>query len=264
MGAWNRDCAKFTMVTMAKAKYRADSDFAGNREFAATRWSLVLRAGQQSSPHSRQALESLCGTYWYPLYAFVRRRVADVHEAQDLTQEFFATLLERNALGAADQERGRFRSFLLTAIKNFLADEWDNAKAQKRGGGRRAISLDFESGEGRYSLHTSDDLSPDRLYEKQWALTLLDRVLSRLRDEFVAKGKENQFESLKPFLAGDDDAGSYQNAARALGISAAAARVAAHRTRRRYREILRAEIAETVANAEEVDDELSRLWTPLG
>jgi RNA polymerase sigma factor (sigma-70 family) len=224
----------------------------------------VLAAGHRSSPDSRRALESLCQTYWYPLYAYVRRRVLDVHEAQDLTQAFFASLLERNSLEAAHRERGRFRSFLLTAFKHFLADEWDKAKALKRGGGRRAIPLDLDSGESRYAHEATENVSPERLYEKQWALTFLDRVLNRLGDEFIAKGKERHFEVLKPFLVGEAQQNSYENAARALGISEAAAKVAVHRARRRYREILRAEIAETVAGPQEIDDEIRQLRAALG
>jgi RNA polymerase sigma-70 factor (ECF subfamily) len=251
------------MVQMAKARNRASSASGGDHQFAATRWSVVLAAGHRSSPDSQQALESLCRTYWFPLYVYVRRRVPNVYEAQDLTQEFFATLLEKNALEAADRERGRFRWFLLTAFKHFLADEWDKAKAQKRGGGCRTIPLNLESGECRYALEPVDDLSPERLYEKQWALTFLEHVLNRLRDEFVANGKEQQFQTLKPFLGGNHEPGSYENAARALGLSEAAAKVAAHRMRRRYREVLRAEIAETVAEPGEVDDEIRNLRATL-
>jgi RNA polymerase sigma factor (sigma-70 family) len=249
---------------MAKARPRSNSTQPGDRQFAATRWSVVLAAGHRSSLDSRYALESLCQTYWYPLYAYVRRRVHDVHEAQDLTQAFFASLLERNALEAADREQGRFRSFLLTAFKHFLADEWDKAKALKRGAGRRAISLNLDSGESRYAREAVENLSPERLYEKQWALTFLDRVLSRLGDEFAAKGKEQQFHAIKPFLAGQTDPKSYEVAAQTLGISEAAAKVAVHRARRRYREILRAEIAETVAGPQEIDDEIRQLRAALG
>jgi len=180
------------MREMAKARPRTSSSLKGGRQFAATRWSIVLAAGRRSSPDSRQALESLCQTYWYPLYAYVRRRVPDVHAAQDLTQAFFASFLERNAVQAADRERGRFRSFLLTTFKHFLADDWDKAKAQKRGGGRRSIPLNLDSGESRYALEPVHELSPERLYEKQWALTFLDHVLTRLGNEFAAKGKERQ------------------------------------------------------------------------
>jgi RNA polymerase sigma-70 factor (ECF subfamily) len=187
-----------------------------------------------------------------------------VHAAQDLTQAFFASFLERNALQAADRERGRFRSFLLTAFKHFLADDWDKARAQKRGGGRRSIPLNLDSGESRYALEPLHDLSPERLYEKQWALTFLDHVLTRLGDEFAAKGKEKQFQALKPFLAGQPEPNCYEVAAPTLGISEAAAKVAAHRARRRYREILRAEIAETVAGPQEIDDEIRDLRAALG
>jgi DNA-directed RNA polymerase specialized sigma24 family protein len=252
------------MRGMAKARPRSSSSLPGDRQFTATRWSIVLSAGRRSSPDSRQALESLCQTYWYPLYAYVRRRVPDVHAAQDLTQAFFASFLERNALQAADRERGRFRSFLLTAFKHFLADDWDKARAQKRGGGRRSIPLNLDSGESRYALEPLHDLSPERLYEKQWALTFLDHVLTRLGDEFAAKGKEKQFQALKPFLAGQPEPNCYEVAAPTLGISEAAAKVAAHRARRRYREILRAEIAETVAGPQEIDDEIRDLRAALG
>jgi RNA polymerase sigma factor (sigma-70 family) len=252
------------MLNMAKVRHWANSTLGGDRQFAATRWSMVVAAGHPSSPDSRHALESLCQTYWYPLYAYVRRRVPDVHEAQDLTQAFFASLLEGNALEAADRERGRFRSFLLTAFKHFLADEWDKAKAKKRGGGRRSIPLNLESGESRFAQEPMDDQSPERLYEKQWALTFLDHVLNRLAEEFAAKGKERQFRAFQPFLAGETEPNTYEVAARALGISETAAKVAAHRLRRRYREILRAEIAETVAGQQEVDDEIRHLRAALG
>ena len=252
------------MLNMAKVRNRANSTLGGDRQFAATRWSMVVAAGHPSSPDSRHALESLCQTYWYPLYAYVRRLAPDVHEAQDLTQAFFASLLEGNALEAADRERGRFRSFLLTAFKHFLADEWDKAKAKKRGVGRRSIPLNFESGESRLAQEPMDEQSPERLYEKQWALTFLDHVLNRLGEEFAAKGKERQFRAFKPFLAGETEPNSYEVAARALGITETAAKVAAHRLRRRYREVLRAEIAETVAGPQEVDDEIRQLRAALG
>jgi DNA-directed RNA polymerase specialized sigma24 family protein len=166
------------MGSMARAGRHEDSTSRGDSEFAATRWSVVLAAGHRSSPDSRQALELLCAAYWYPLYTYVRRRVADVHQARDLTQEFFAVLLERNALNAADRERGRFRSFLLTSFKNFLADEWDKAKAQKRGGGQLAIPLDLESAESRYRLEPADELTPERLFERQCETSMSPREKS--------------------------------------------------------------------------------------
>lgn len=186
-----------------------------------------------------------------------------MHTAQDLTQEFFETVLERNAIGAADPDRGRFRSFLLTACKNFLTDEWDKSRAQKRGGRRLLLSLNLESAESRYALCPVDKLSPERVYEKQWALTFLEHVLHRLGDEMQAKGKDRQFRVLMPLLTGEAESGSYEAAARELGTSEAATKVAVHRLRRRYREILRTEIAQTVADPDEVDDEIHRLRAML-
>jgi RNA polymerase sigma-70 factor (ECF subfamily) len=206
----------------------------------------------------------LCEAYWYPLYAYVRRRVPTTDEAQDLTQEFFVTLLEKNYLAVAQPQRGRFRAFLLTSLKHFLANEWDKAKAQKRGGPRKPVSLDFDAGESRYRLEPADELTPERLYEKQWTLTLLDRVLSRLREEFVAAGKREHFEQLKAFLAGGNTSVSYTETARELGISEGAAKVAAHRLRQRYRQLLRSEIAHTVAEPGDVDDEIRHLFESLG
>jgi RNA polymerase sigma-70 factor (ECF subfamily) len=246
------------------AKVQNDPSDPKDRPFTATRWSVVVAAGHRSSPESQRALESLCQTYWYPLYAYVRRRVPDVHEAQDLTQAFFASLLEKNSLKAAEQQRGRFRSFLLTTFQHFLADEWDKSRALKRGGGRRSIPLDLEAGETRFGRVPADDQSPERLYEKQWALAFLDHVLNRLADEFAAKGKVKQFQAMKPFLVGETGSDSHEMLAQALGQSAAAAKGAIHRARRRYREILRAEIAETVAGPDEVDDEIRHLKAALG
>ncbi len=232
--------------------------------FASTRWSLVIAAGHRSSPEAAGALEALCRTYWFPLYAYVRRRVPDRHEAQDLTQEFFARLLEQNHFAVADPERGRFRAFLLTALKHFLTNEWDKTQAIKRGGGRVPLSLDFDSGESRLSLEPADDQTPERIFEREWTITLLDRVLARLRDEQVAAGKGPPFETLKQFLTGGRDEASYADVAGELGMTAGAIKVAAHRLRQRYRELLRAEVAQTVASAEEVDDEIRGLFETLG
>jgi RNA polymerase sigma factor (sigma-70 family) len=237
---------------------------AGKRHFATTQWSVVLAAGRRSSPDSSEALAALCQTYWYPLYAYVRRRVGNVHEAQDLTQAFFAKVLEKNYLAVAQPERGKFRAFLLTSFKNFLANEWDKARTLKRGGGKAPIPLDFESGESRFSFEPIDDLTPERLYDKQWALTLLKQVLGRLREEFMRAGKEQQFLHLKVFITGEASLGAYAEAARELGMTEGAAKVAAHRLRRRYRELLRAEIAQTVAEPSEVDDEIRSLFATLG
>jgi len=233
-------------------------------QFETTRWSLVLAAGGDRSPDSHAALATLCGDYWYPLYAYVRRRVADSHEAHDLIQEFFAQLLERDVLAAADPRRGRFRSFLLTSLQNFLANEWHKAHAQKRGGGTTIIPLDIRHGEARYALEPIDRQTPERLFERQWAETLLDRVMDRLRDEFASAGKQQQFEQLKGFLTGRNAAVSYAEVALQLHMSEGAAMVASHRMRRRYRELLRTEIAQTVADPAEVEDEIRRLFVSLG
>ncbi len=190
-----------------------------------------------------------------------------IDEAQDLTQEFFARLLERNTLAVAAPERGRFRAFLLTALKHFLANERERGNAQKRGGGRMLLSLDFSpdfsSGETRFSLEPAHQLTAERLFERQWIATLLDRVMSQLREEFRAAGKLQQFELLKASIVGDEAEMSYDEIGKSLGMNAGAARTAAHRLRRRYREILRAEIAETVCDPSEVDDEISRLFESL-
>jgi RNA polymerase sigma-70 factor (ECF subfamily) len=232
-------------------------------EFATTRWSIVLAAGQpQEAADARSALETLCQAYWYPVYAYLRRRTPQADDAQELTQAFFAHLLERNALAAADPNRGRFRAFLLTACKNFVANERERAQAQKRGGQVRLLSLDFDSGEARLQLEPVEALTPERLFERQWALTLLDRVLQLLRDEFAKHGRERNFDLLKVYLGGPGPE-SYAALGAQLDMSEGAARVAVHRLRRRYREILREEIAETVATPEEIDDEIRSLFAAL-
>src|SRR5438132_461616 len=177
--------------------------------FASTRWSLVAAAGQGPSPEAQEALATLCQVYWYPLYAYARRRLAKVEDAQDLTQAFFAQLLEKDYLQAADPKRGKFRSFLLTAFKHFLAKEHDRANAQKRGGGRQLLTLDFQAGERQYDLEPTDYASPDTIYERRWALTLLEQTLARLRQEFENAGKRKLFETLKGALTGDGTLGRY-------------------------------------------------------
>jgi RNA polymerase sigma-70 factor (ECF subfamily) len=244
----------------------ADSDSSGPGGaggFASTHWSTVLAAGQPSSAPAREALATLCRQYWYPLYAYVRRRVRDVAGAQDLTQEFFTQLLEKNYLAVARPERGRFRAFLLTALKHFMANEWDKARAQKRGGGMAAISLDLASGEARYAAEPAHSLTPERLYDHQWALSLLYRVLERLRDEYTRAKKLAQFEKLKVFITPQSAPTSHGEVAGELGMTPGAVTVAAHRLRRRYRELLRAEIAQTVAGPEDVEDEIRRLFAAL-
>jgi RNA polymerase sigma factor (sigma-70 family) len=232
-----------------------------SEEFASTRWSIVLAAGRTERPDSRQALAELCQSYWYPLYAYVRRRSNDPHEAQDLIQEFFSRLLERNALAVANPERGRFRAFLLTSLRHFLNDQWHKSQTIKRGGGQGRISLDFQSAKSMYAIEPTDEQTPERLYDRRWAITLLDLVMTRLSDEFARSGKERHFEQLKTFLGRGRTGTSYAKVARELGISEGAAMVAAHRLRRRYRDLLRAEIAQTVASPAEVDDEIRTLFT---
>lgn len=236
----------------------------GDDQFATTHWSLVLAAGDHESPVSQQALEELCQAYWFPVYAYVRRRTPDVHEAQDLTQAFFAQLLRKQTIANADPDRGRFRAFLLTACKRFIVNEWHKAQTKKRGGGKARLSLDFDSGESKYSVEAVDSVTPERLFEQQWAIALLARVLDRLGDEFAAKDKSQQFDQLKPFLSGSKPGEAFSEAADALGISEAAVKVAAHRLRKRYRELLRHEIAQTVATSEDVDDEIRNLFAVLG
>ncbi|MEO6741059.1 MAG: sigma-70 family RNA polymerase sigma factor [Chthoniobacteraceae bacterium] len=229
--------------------------------FEATRWSIVVAAGAADSQRAHRALEHLCTAYWYPLYAFVRRQGHSPHDAQDLTQEFFARLLARNFLGDADPGKGRFRSFLLGALKHFLSDEWDRARAQKRGGGQQPISLHAESAETRYQLEPADESSAEKIYERRWALALLDEVLKRLRDEFAREGKEHIFEELKSALTGGKV--PYAEIAARLDVKEGAVRTAIHRLRTRYRKLVRAEIAETVATSAEVDAELQHLFAAL-
>ena len=236
------------------------SSSAEQRGFATTQWSLVLRAARPEDSVARAALEALCRRYWFPLYAFARRRVSAIHEAQDLTQEFFLRLLQNNSLAAASPERGRFRSFLLASLKNFLSNEWDRANAQKRGGGRERWSLDWEIGESRLSREPAHADTPEREFERQWALTLLDVVVRRLQDEFATAGKSRQFERLKESLSGSRSGIDYPTVATELQMSAEAARQAAHRLRKRYRELLRDEVAQTVESPDEVDDEINRLF----
>ena len=231
--------------------------------FATTHWSVVLAAGQAASPEAEAALEKLCRAYWYPLYAYIRRQGHSPHDAQDLTQGFFARLLEKNWAGVADREKGKFRSFLLTALNHFLGDQRDQANALKRGGGKVIISLDEQTAEGRLSMEPATDLSPEKEYEKLWAVTVLQQALSHLREETDKTGRGQMFEGLKPFLEGETRPGDYAAVAAKLGMTANSAAVTVHRLRQRYRELVRAEIANTVASAEEIEDELRHLFAVL-
>lgn len=232
-------------------------------QFATTRWTLIQAAGRDGSAESQAALAVLCRQYWYPLYAFVRRRGSTVEEAQDLTQAFFARLLEKQYLRVADPERGRFRTFLLAAFNHFLANEQERKTAQKRGGGRPVLSLDFQAGEQRYLQEPAHEWTPERIFERRWVLTLLDHVLAGLRDEYTAAGKGPLFEHLKGFLTGEPPAQTQAELAETLGLTPGAVKVAIHRLRGRYRDRLREEIAQTVSDPADVDEELRRLFAAV-
>jgi len=233
------------------------------REFATTHWSVVRAASDTDSPQADAALAELCRTYWYPLYAFVRRKGHSPHDAQDLTQAFFARLLEKNYVAQADRERGRFRTYLLAALSHFLADEWDKTRRLKRGGGREIISFDSASAEERYRLEPIDQLDAARLYERRWVTTLFDKVLARLEQEFRDSRKGDLFDGLKSSLLAEDSGSSYAQLGARLGLKEDAIKQAVHRMRRRYRELFREEIAQTVAGPGEVEDELKHLFAVL-
>lgn len=233
------------------------------QSFATTHWSLVVAARDRAAPQARAALAELCSAYWYPLYAYVRRQGHDPHQAHDLTQEFFTRFVEKDFLAAVDQEKGKFRSFLLAACRHFLANERDRARAQKRGGGR-VQSLDLDTAEGLYSREPYHTLTAERLYQRRWALTLLERVLERLNEEANSRGKAEQFAHLRPFLQGSaGPAPAYVELAQVLGMTEGAVKVAVHRWRDRYRTLLRQEIAQTLADPEQVDEEVRQLFEAL-
>jgi len=233
---------------------------AGN--FPTTRWTLVLAAGDREQAQSRAALASLCETYWYPLYAYVRRRGYPIDQAQDLTQEFFARLISGHYVDRADPQKGQFRTFLLSSLRYFLTDDWDRSRAQKRGGNLTRLPFEISDGEVLYQREPVDDQTPERIYERRWARTLLDRVLRRLRDEFVRHGRLDHFNRLKVYLL-DQGEVPYVELARQFETSEGALKVGIHRLRKRYRDLLRAEIAETVNDASQVDGELRYLAAAL-
>jgi RNA polymerase sigma factor (sigma-70 family) len=237
---------------------------AGLAAFVTTHWSVVVAAGRAAdTSRARDALARLCQAYWHPLYSYVRRLGHSPHDAQDLTQEFFARLLAKNYLAGADESRGRFRSFLLSSLKHFLANEWDKACAQKRGGGQVPIPIDLATAETACHFEPADPATAEKIFERRWALTLLDNVLRRLREEYTASDRHSLFEELKPTLTEASRAVRYAEIATRLGTSEGAVKVAVHRLRQRYRALLRAEIADTVASPSEVDDELRNLFSAL-
>jgi RNA polymerase sigma-70 factor (ECF subfamily) len=240
------------------------TDLKSDRRFPLTSWSLVIAAGQRNAPGSRDALSHLCSLYWYPLYAYVRRHGLDVDRAQDLTQAFFALLLDKNYIQDARRERGKFRSFLLASLKHFLANERDRNIALKRGGGIPAVSLDMclRDGEAQYAREPGHELTPERIFEQRWAMTLIELVRDRLSREFAGAGKADQFQRLSGFIADEADV-PYREIAAEIGMTEGSVKVAVHRLRRRFREILRDEVMQTVSGVEEVDDEISFLMAAL-
>jgi RNA polymerase sigma-70 factor (ECF subfamily) len=232
-------------------------------QFATTHWSVVVAAGGENLPERSEALEKLCRSYWYPLYAYVRRRGFGPEDAQDLTQEFFARLLKKNYPAQADRTKGKFRSFLLLTLNHFLADEFDRVSAHKRGGGQVFISLDQEAAEGRYRREPANDLSPEKLFERRWAQNILENALKRLREEYGAESQPETYAVLKGFEPGEQLTLSYAEAAARLGISESALKSKIHRLRQRHRELVREEIAQTVCTSTEVDEELRHLLAVL-
>lgn len=252
----------FNNKVMATDETRASTPMQPQPLFASTHWSVILAAGH-SDTGALQALESLCENYWYPLYAYARRRGCSPHDAQDLTQEFFARLLEGNWVAKANRDRGRFRSFLLSAMKHFMANEWNRSQTQKRGGGRPILSLNDNSAERRYGFEPVEKATPESLYERRWALTLLDSVLVRLEEEYRREGKQIWMEAMRSALTAERGAIDYKEVAQRLNMTETAARVAVHRLRKRYRQLIRAEVGRTVASPLEVETELRHLFHVL-
>jgi RNA polymerase sigma-70 factor (ECF subfamily) len=240
-----------------------DPGFRSDGRFATTHWSVVLAAGQPDSSRYQQALEALCQTYWFPLYAFLRRQGHNSHQAEEYTQAFFMYLLEKKCVASADRKRGKFRSFLLATLKHVLTDERDRLQAKKRGGAHKILSLDIEDAETRYSFEPADELTPEKLFEKSWALTVLDRTVARLKDEFSSIEKLELFDHLKSCLTRQPGSLRYRDIAVKLGMTEGAVKVAVHRLRGRYRELLRNEIAQTVTTEDQIDEEIRELFSVL-
>jgi len=234
----------------------------GSAQFTTTHWSVVLEAARPEAPGAMDAFARLYQEYWYPLYAYVRRQGYSPEDAQDLTQGFFARLLEKNYVGQVEPQKGKFRSFLLAALRHFLSDQRDRDRAVKRGGGAEVLSLDAQEAEERYRLEPVDRMDAEKIYERRWAMTLLERALMRLRDESAAAGKTELFERLRSFVAGDSEV-TCAEAATELGLSESAVKSAVHRLRERYRAFVREEIAHTVADPAEVEAEIRYLITVM-
>jgi DNA-directed RNA polymerase specialized sigma24 family protein len=240
-----------------------ESEKPAPRIFATTHWSMVMSAGEDDSTPARRALETLCRGYWYPIYVYVRRKGHGPEDAKDLTQEFFSQLIAKDQLRLADREKGKFRNFLLATLDYFLAREWSRAHRQKRGGQFKFTSLDQQSPEERYRLEPRENDTPEKIFLRQWALTVLKQTMNALEGECGANGKGHLFREVRNLLSGERDGEAYVEISQRLGMTAGAARVAVHRLRKRYGELLRSEIAQTVSGPEEIDDEMRYLLTVL-
>lgn len=251
-------------MVSAVAPPDSQSFFPGDgAQFYTTHWSVVQRAAEAESPGAMPALENLCRTYWYPVYAYVRRQGREAEEAKDLTQEFFHNFLRRGSVGLADPARGKFREFLLGSVKHFLVNEWHKARRLKRGGGQRLLSIDESLGEGRFACEPVDPMTPETLFERRWAQTLLETVLDRVRAEFAEAGREDRFAALRTFLLDGSEPDSYADIGQHLGLGEAATKSAIHRLRKRFAVLLREEITRTVSSEGEVDAELRHLFQVL-
>jgi RNA polymerase sigma factor (sigma-70 family) len=237
-----------------------ESSGASGDIFATTQWTIVLAAGERGTPQSDLALEELCRAYWFPLYAYVRRRGHTKEDAEDLTQAFFARFLAKNYLEGLSAERGRFRAFLLASLKHFLANEWDKAQRLKRGGGLTHVSLDWQTADTQFQIAAANEPSPDKAFDREWAVALLARVIERLQQECDADGRSKQFQQLKIFLTAGKGELSHGNAAMALGMDETTVRVTVHRLRKRYRQLLRDEIVQTLSDPAQVDEEIRALF----
>jgi RNA polymerase sigma-70 factor (ECF subfamily) len=235
-----------------------------NDIFATTHWTVVLAAGRRHTPQSDGALEELCRTYWFPLYAYVRRRGHNKQDAEDLTQAFFARFLEKNFLENLAGEKGKFRAFLLASLKHFLANEWDRSQAQKRGGGAAHLSLDWQTADTKFQVAATNEPSPDKAFDREWALALLAQVIERLQKECEADGKTKLFEQLKMFLMAGKGGSAQSEVAQSLGMEEGAVRVAVHRLRKRYRALLREEISQTLMDKSQVEEEMRALFGAFG
>ncbi len=231
--------------------------------FETTHWSLILAARNRDEPRAHEALALLCQSYWPPIYAYIRRHGHDPHAAEDLTQAFFAALLEPGALAGVDRAKGKFRAFLLASCRHFLGHQRDHDRALKRGGGKRLLSIDARDAEGRYLREPADHLTPEALFVRRWALALLEGVLDDLRGEYTGAGKSELFDALKSTLTGDPRSAPYAEIAGRLGMTEGAVQVAVHRLRRRYRAALRARIAATVADPADIEEEIRDLFAAL-